>query len=476
MKARQRRSNSEDTTWTATQLEQRLMLAADAGIALSAFGSVAEFAPADIEELAAAPSRLVFIDSGVDEGAVLAQGVSEDAEVFLLDGSRGAIDQISEVLADRRNVASVHIVSHGSAGKLGFASGDVSNGNLDGYATQLRSWRTSLTADADILLYGCDAASGDDGRALIERIAELTDADVAGSTDATGAALHGGDWEFERVAGEIETRIAFSDEATANYDQVLALEVRARGDEGVEKFRLVVEGEEVGTYSTTSSWQTFTYAVDGLSADDVRIEFFGDQYDPANGIDANLQVDYIRVDGTTYQTESPSTYSTGTWLAADGITPGFRQSEYLHTDGFFQFDDGQSGSSIDVRVRGNEGTEQFNLIVNDAIVGTYDVTTGIQTISYTAGSTVSADDVRIQFLNDVYDPDNGIDANLIVDYLQVDGTKYETEDASVYSTGTWLLADGVQPGFRQSETLHTNGYFQLRGNGHGSRQCFPHGE
>ena len=44
------------------------------------------------------------------------------------------------------------------------------------------------TLDADLLLYGCDLAASSEGKALIERLASLTGADVAASSDATGAA------------------------------------------------------------------------------------------------------------------------------------------------------------------------------------------------------------------------------------------------------------------------------------------------
>ena len=51
-----------------------------------------------------------------------------------------------------------------------------------------------------------------------------------------------------------------------------------------------------------------------------------------------------------------------------------------------------------------------------------------------------------------------------IDRVVIDGATFETEDPSVFSTGTWKQADGVTPGFRESETLHSNGYFQFADN------------
>ena len=64
------------------------------------------------------------------------------------------------------------------------------------------------------------------------------------------------------------------------------------------------------------------------------------------------------------------------------------------------------------------------------MVNTYDATTMDQTIRHTHDSQVSADDVRIEFINDRYEPENGIDANLIVDFVSIAGTVYQTGDPS----------------------------------------------
>ena len=450
------------------------MLAADGGAAVAAV-AVPCSASADIacehnslvrgaDRLAndsIAPVDLVFVDPNVSDLSQLTHGVMQHAEVVLLDAESHAIEQISRALVTRSNVRSLHIVSHGASGTIKFASGDVDANNISQFENQLQGWRNALGDGADILLYACEAADGASGRQLVQRVADLTGADVAASIDATGARSQGGDWQLEWNVGNVESRLAFSQQAMDQYQHTLVVNVRARGDEGGEQFRLLIDGNSVGTYTTSTDWQTFSHNANGISPDDIRVEFFGDQYDPANGIDRNLYVDYISVDGTTYQTEDPSTYSTGTWLPSDGVTPGFRQSEQLSTDGYFQYAGGQqAGSDIEIRVRGDEGTEQFNLIVNDIVVSNYSATTSFQTISYSANNTVTADDIRIEFLNDQYDPANGIDANLVVDRITIDGTTYQTEAANVYSTGTWLPADGVTPGFRQSDTLHTNGYFQ----------------
>ena len=62
-----------------------------------------------------------------------------------------------------------------------------------------------LSPHADILIYGCDVAAGAKGQAFVASLAAATGADIAASTNTTGAPSHGGDWVLETVSGPIET-------------------------------------------------------------------------------------------------------------------------------------------------------------------------------------------------------------------------------------------------------------------------------
>jgi hypothetical protein len=245
------------------------------------------------------------------------------------------------------------------------------------------------------------------------------------------------------------------------------VQVIAAGTTGAENIELQIDGATVeswndigdGAYSGQYVTRTFDTA-ENVSADQIRIVFTNDEYVP-DVSDRNVRIDAVVVDGVRYETEGPEVFSTGTWLPTDGVVAGNRNSEYLHTNGYLQFaGSNNNGSVIEVRARGNEGGEQFNLLIDGQVVSSQTVTQSNQLFRIVAAENVSADQVRIEFTNDDYEP-NVRDLNLIVDYVQIDGTKFETEDPSVYSTGTWLPSDGVVAGYRSSETLHTNGYFQF---------------
>ncbi|MEZ5657478.1 MAG: DUF4347 domain-containing protein [Burkholderiaceae bacterium] len=113
----------------------------------------------------------------------------------------------------------IHIVSHGDNGAFRLGSTLVDPGVLAERASVISQWGAGLGADADILIYGCDLAASDSGRALMDDIALLTGADVAASDDPTGSAAAGGDWQLEAQTGSIET-VALSSSWAGTLDLV----------------------------------------------------------------------------------------------------------------------------------------------------------------------------------------------------------------------------------------------------------------
>ncbi|MGL5065198.1 MAG: DUF4347 domain-containing protein, partial [Microcoleus sp.] len=165
--------------------------------------------------------ELVFIDSTVKNYHNLIAGVKPGTEVIVLDAARDGVEQITEALASRNNIDSVHIVSHGSSGNLNLGAARLNSETINSYASQLQNWSNSLSTGADILVYGCDTAAGETGAQFIQTLSDLTGADIAASTDLTGSSVLGGDWDLEKLTGSIESPIAFQADAIADYQSVL---------------------------------------------------------------------------------------------------------------------------------------------------------------------------------------------------------------------------------------------------------------
>jgi glucose/arabinose dehydrogenase len=172
------------------------------------------------QSLGQSATELVFIDTSLNAYRQLAASAASRAEVVLLDGQRDGMSQITEALADRHNIRAIHLISHGSAGALQLGNSRFSD--VSAYQTQLQSWQHALSADADILIYGCDVAATPSGQDFIQQISQLTGADVAASTNLTGNAAKGGDWILETATGTIDHNLALSQSLQSSYDGVFA--------------------------------------------------------------------------------------------------------------------------------------------------------------------------------------------------------------------------------------------------------------
>ena len=183
--------------------------------------SSATASPPEVARVSAG-TKIVFVDTTVEDWKTLAEGVRPDAEVVPVGPESDGMTVMAETLAGRTNVEAVHILGHGQSGAFQLGRARVDGETLPLYSGQTALIRDSLAPEADLLLYGCETGAGQEGDAFIRALAEATGADVAASTDLTGAAVSGGDWDLEIASGTIESRIALNAQAQVSFSGVLA--------------------------------------------------------------------------------------------------------------------------------------------------------------------------------------------------------------------------------------------------------------
>ncbi|MGL6137078.1 MAG: DUF4347 domain-containing protein, partial [Planktothrix sp.] len=145
-------------------------------------------------------NQIIFVDSSVEDYQSLINN-ADDTQIVILNENLSGIEQITNTLANQKDIESVQILSHGSEGSLKLGA-DVLNGNdIENFNTQLKQWGNALTENGDILLYGCDVAAGETGKNFVKLLSEITGADVAASNDLTGNQALGGDWDLEIATG-----------------------------------------------------------------------------------------------------------------------------------------------------------------------------------------------------------------------------------------------------------------------------------
>ncbi len=195
---------------------------------------------------AAADRDILFVFDDVPEWEQLVTNVGQ--RVVVLDSSRDGLAQMAEALAGEQGLAAIHIVSHGSEGRLNLGATVLDAAGMQGlHREQLETIGRALSAGGDILIYGCDFAAGEQGRAAAATLASVTGADVAASDDLTGSAALGGDWVLEGGVGAVEARVAIDLGAQIAWQHVLAP-------------NLVVNS---GFSSGTANWSGATVEVSG---------------------------------------------------------------------------------------------------------------------------------------------------------------------------------------------------------------------
>lgn len=216
-------------------LEPRTMFSADV-VALVApeplveqavvTGALAEPAPVRIDMQGAAPAtarseaaaqrrELVVVDASIADYLALVDDVlGNDAadvarQILVLDSTRDGLTQITAALtASRAPYDALHLIGHANATGMQLGAVWLTAGDIARHADELADWRSALSDDADILLYGCDLAQAAQGQRLVQALAAATGADIAASTDLTGQPVLGGDWVLEYRVGSIQSDLA----------------------------------------------------------------------------------------------------------------------------------------------------------------------------------------------------------------------------------------------------------------------------
>ena len=153
----------------------------------------------------ASTSDIIFIDTSVTGYQNLASEWVGRGTIVLIDRESDGIDQIRTALAGRSDIGAIHIVSHGAEGVFWLGTTRIDQAAVAGeLASSFAAIGAKLSADGDILIYGCDVGAGAAGQGLIDLIAVTSGADVAASIDDTGAILRGGDWTLENRLGVID--------------------------------------------------------------------------------------------------------------------------------------------------------------------------------------------------------------------------------------------------------------------------------
>ncbi len=118
-----------------------------------------------------------------------------------------------------------------------------------------------------------------------------------------------------------------------------------------------------------------------------------------------------------------------------------------------------TNATVNVRARGATGQEQIQLRIDGVTKATWSVTTTLQTYTYVHPTSVGASSLRVYFINNGT-TSTGADKNVIIDYVDVNSQRFQTETSTTFSDGSWTSTTDCAPGYKSSEWLHCDGYMQ----------------
>ncbi|MBN3872773.1 DUF4347 domain-containing protein [Nostoc sp. JL33] len=243
------------------------------------------------------PTQLLFIDATVNDIETLLRGALPSIETHVLSGEQDGVAQITQILQRRPEVNTVHIVSHGSPGCLYLRNTQLCLDTLHNYTSQLQTWFT-LSTSPSLHLYGCNVAAGDAGEEFIEKLHQLTGAEVAASRQVIGD----GYWSLDVSSTGTNAPAPFNEAVLATWMGRLALSINNLSNSSyTEQAPAIVLDNDIsfsggtdykGGYiefslDTPTSFDNLTLITDGTpSTVNSEISIFGDTVYIGNGTKA----------------------------------------------------------------------------------------------------------------------------------------------------------------------------------------------
>ena len=161
---------------------------------------------------------LVAIDPKIEDFQSIVPKILGKAEVILLQPNEHEVQQITLTLQEYTRLTSLHIMSHGSPGCLYLGKSHLSLFSLNRYAPQLITWSVP-----NIIFYGRNVGTGDSGIEFIQRLHQITGANIAAFTQSVGNATSRGTWQLDYHLGDINPELAVLAAIQNNYTGLLGV-------------------------------------------------------------------------------------------------------------------------------------------------------------------------------------------------------------------------------------------------------------
>ena len=203
--------------------------------------------------LLAAGWDVVLIDDALPSWDILSASAVEADRIIPYDSAAETADDVlSRVIelaeANDTRIDSLCILSHGAPGRFALGNEWVSQSTLSSLSPVWTRLGEVLADGADLLIFGCNVADDAGGQALLDRLGDLTGADVFASNNLTGV---GGDWVLEVASAGDEEELAAGLDLPLNASLLDASDVSLANSapvlDNTQSPTLTAENEDAGT-------------------------------------------------------------------------------------------------------------------------------------------------------------------------------------------------------------------------------------
>ncbi|MGD1804093.1 DUF4347 domain-containing protein [Dapis sp. BLCC M126] len=217
-------------------------------------------------------SNLVFIDSQIQDYRFLISGFYPGIDVVVIPKNQDGLEVITGTLKkyikQEQKLDAIHIFSHGSPGSLKLGDIFLNTHTIKLYKNQIQKWQAALNTTSNILLYGCNVAAGI-GKKFVQKLHQLTKANIAASVNPTGA--YPGDWHLGFTTGKITAPQVLKPEIMATYNGTLdTITVTNNNDSGTGSLRQAIADANPGDtieFDSSLTNQTITLTSGQLEID-----------------------------------------------------------------------------------------------------------------------------------------------------------------------------------------------------------------
>ncbi|HNP26021.1 MAG TPA: Ig-like domain-containing protein, partial [Nitrosomonas sp.] len=167
--------------------------------------------------------KFLFIDAAIQDQETLLKAVRSEYRITKLKSDCDPINQITNTLSSNAFVQEIILVAHARPGQIVFSNYELDLNELHRRYEEFETWQKSFICnETNICIYACELASGEAGGNFIQKLKNITGAEIAASSLPIGRWEGRQNWNLDFLTKPFEIFLPFSKSTIENYPNILA--------------------------------------------------------------------------------------------------------------------------------------------------------------------------------------------------------------------------------------------------------------